>query len=420
MQLTEDDLYRSSTQFRKWSFTAQQLHAQRQKTNLSATERVKANVARVRAQRAQQAADSDSISSGVDNCSGASTPNVVTSAVEVNCLTAEEELKIVNDFCERAIALGTHNNFPSPVVPTCIQYMRRFYLYNSPMTYHVNIILRTIMYLATKVELCTVGHINVGPFAEGAGRNVTTESILAPEYVIMQGLRYNLDVRHPFRGVKAGNMEMLEILHGKYQGPSQGLKAAEVQAQMLQIPMKVNGPAMKMPANKVEERIHQAYSTATQTLRNVAVLTDAYFLYTPSQIWLAAHLLADEPLTLFYLNLKVPPSHPTYPKLLTTLRNCATLISSHRLYVYNTLPQAEKDAREAIHQAEVKKLVQKLKNCRDPDKVDLVKLNQAQKRDAVEGGALEESKAKRRKVARETYENEADAFWGPELANKAE
>ncbi|USP75736.1 hypothetical protein yc1106_03010 [Curvularia clavata] len=418
MKLTEDDLYRSSTQYRNWSFTRAQLAEQRLRINLQATERVKANLARVRAQRAQDA-DNDGATPSADkeNASGSNTPNPgMQTVTEVNCLTAEEELKIVDEFCERAIALGNHYSFPLNVVATCIQFMRRFYLYNSPMTYHVNTILRTIMFMATKIELF---NIHVSQYAEGAGRNVTAEDVLAPEYIIMQGLRYNLDVRHPFRALKAGHMEMLEMVHGKYQGPIQDMAPKDVQAKILSLPAKTGGTAIKMPEKKVEERIHAAYGTATTTLRTIAVLTDAYFLYTPSQIWLSAHLLADEPLTLFYISTKLPQSHPHYAKLISTLRSCASLISSHRLYVNNTLPAAERDAREAKHKAEVKALVQKLKNCRDPDKVDLVKLNQAQKRDAVQGDALEESKAKRRKLAREGYEKESDAFWGPELV-KAE
>ncbi|KAI4918506.1 hypothetical protein J4E90_002891 [Alternaria incomplexa] len=424
MQLTEDDLYRSSTQFRNWSFTASQLAAQRLKINVQATERVKANVARLRAQRGNDAVDNMGLESGMDKengsgTSGANTPDArMQTVTEINCLTAEEELKIVNEFCERAIALGNHYSFPLNVVATCIQFLRRFYLYNSPMTYHVNNILRTIMFLATKVELFP---IHVSSYAEGAGRAVTSEDVLAPEYIIVQSLRYNLDVRHPFRAIKAGHMEMLDMARGKYQGPAGELGGAkEVQAKMCAVPVKVGAQAMKMPEKKVEERVNAAYGAATNTLRTVAVLTDAYFLYTPSQIWLAAHLLADEPLTLFYLSLKVPTSSPIHAKLLTTLRNCASLISSHRLYVNASLPAAEREAREAKHKAEIKTLVQKLKNCRDPDKVDLVKLNQAQKRDAVQGDALEESKAKRRKLAREGYEKESDAFWGPELGKKAE
>lgn len=128
MKLTEDDLYRSSTQYRNWSFTRAQLAEQRLRINVQATERVKANLARVRAQRAQDAVDNDGAASGVDKengsgTSGANTPNSgMQTATEVNCLTAEEELKIVDEFCERAIALGNHYSFPLNVVVCSIYY----------------------------------------------------------------------------------------------------------------------------------------------------------------------------------------------------------------------------------------------------------------------------------------------------------
>lgn len=117
MKLSEDDLYRTSTQFRNWSFTASQLRTQRIKINQQATERVKANVARIRAQRAQDATENESLSSGVENGSGSNTPSTgMQTATEVNCLTADEEMKIVDEFCERAVALGSHYSFPLYVV----------------------------------------------------------------------------------------------------------------------------------------------------------------------------------------------------------------------------------------------------------------------------------------------------------------
>jgi cyclin H len=116
MKLSEDDLYRTSTQFSHWSFTTKQIAAQRLKTNIQAAERVKANVARQRAQRLQQA-ESDSLSSGVENGSGANTPLLDRSGdvKEVDCLTAGEELMIVDEFCERALQLGAHCQFPIEV-----------------------------------------------------------------------------------------------------------------------------------------------------------------------------------------------------------------------------------------------------------------------------------------------------------------
>lgn len=283
------------------------------------------------------------------------------------------------------------------------------------MTYHGQNISRTAMFLASKTE-------NAMQSVENFSTNfkkVTAEQILAPEYLIVQALRFNFEVKHPFRGLKGGHLELMEMARGSYEGPNcidEGMTSADLQARMLQIPGK---SATKATMQDLEKRITEAYGFASHILKNAALLTDAYFLYTPSQIWLAAHLLAAEPLTLFYLSVKLPSSSPMYTKLLATLRACATLLSSHSSFQATTLSKTDIEACDAKHKAEVKRVIEKLKSCRDPDKVDLVKLNQAQKRDAVAEGGLEESKAKRRKLDRETYEKASDDFWGPELKKEA-
>lgn len=294
---------------------------------------------------------------------------------------------------------------------TCIQFLRRFYLYQSPMTYHGQNISRTAMFLASKTENAMQ---SVETFSTNF-KKVTAEQILAPEYLIVQALRFNFEVKHPFRGLKGGHLELMEIARGSYEGPNcidEGMTSADLQLRMLQLPSK---STTKATMQDLEKRITEAYGFASHILKNAALLTDAYFLYTPSQIWLSAHLLASESLTLFYLSVKLPSSSPIYAKLLATLRACAALLSSHSSFQATTLSKADIEARDAKHKAEVKRVIEKLKSCRDPDKVDLVKLNQAQKRDAVAEGGLEENKAKRRKLDRETYEKASDDFWGPEL-----
>ena len=100
MKLTEDDIYRMSTQYKHWSFTPEQLAAQRLKTNIQASERVKANVARLRAERARQsenASASESERNGAGGESGSNTP--IPGDKEVNCLTVAEEMKLVDVFC---------------------------------------------------------------------------------------------------------------------------------------------------------------------------------------------------------------------------------------------------------------------------------------------------------------------------------
>ncbi|KAF2181651.1 cyclin-like protein [Zopfia rhizophila CBS 207.26] len=416
MKLTEDDLYRSSTQFKHWSFTPEQLASQRLKTNITASERVKAAVKRQRAQRLRQqdtasTSESERNGSGIEN--GGNTP--IPMDKEVNCLTVAEEQKLVNTFCERAIDLGTFFKFPTEVIATGVQYLRRFYLYNSPMTYEPQTISRSAMFIANKTE---GHHLTLEKYAAGLTKT-STEQVLAPEYLIVQALRFHFDVRHPFRGLKGGHLEMVEMAKGNAAIlPTLGKSAKELQAEMQKLPRKAGGPPTNTTIKDLEKRVTEAYGHASHILKTAAILTDSYFLYTPSQTWLSAHLLADEPLTHFYISSKFPPpatSNPTYTKLLSKLRECAALLSSHRSFTSSSTSKEEKEAREKKEQAEVQQLIKKLRHCRDPDKMDLVKLNKAQKRDAAEGGQLEESKAKRRKLEREGYQKEADEFWGPEL-----
>ena len=418
MKLNEDDLYRTSTQFRQWSFTAKQLAAQRAKTNLQATERVKLNVARQRALRAQTAElDSTSGNSGIDG-SGANTPNAVTSDKDVDCFTVAEELTFLEEFCERTMALGHHCKFSDNAVATAVQFLRRFYLYNSPMTYHAQNISRTAMFLAGKSESehQSLDHFSTSISSEKT--KVTPEQILAPEYLIVQALRFNFDVKHPFRALKGGMLDLMSMANGKYEGPNHSTHktAADLSTAMYRLPRQTGGPAAKATSSQLIERIMKdSYAKASQTLKKTAALTDVYFLYTPSQIWLAAYLLADEPLVLFYLSVKLPSASPIYDKVIAALRECASIMSAHRSYRKLQLPADEQAKMDTEHKAEVKRLIKKLKLCQDPDKVDLVKLNQAQKRDAAQGTDLDEHKAKRRKMDRENFQKDSDAFWGPEL-----
>jgi len=123
MKLSEDDLYRSSSQYKHWSFTPSQLTQLRQKTNAQATDRVKANVARHRAQRAKaaiidSASESDRANTpGIENGNGAGTGANTPVHVdrEVDCLTVAEEMKLVDRFCETAMDLGKFMEAPSDV-----------------------------------------------------------------------------------------------------------------------------------------------------------------------------------------------------------------------------------------------------------------------------------------------------------------
>jgi cyclin H len=437
MKFTEDDIYRRSSQYKNWSFTPSQLAATRLQTNIQATEHIKATIARQRAARALKAdpegtSESERAGSGVENGntkasgeggeSGSGTPLRVDK--EVDCLTAAEEKKLVDTFCEKALELGTFLKFPIEVTATGIQFLRRFYLLNSPMTYFPQTISRSAMFIAAK---CEDHRITAERYASSLPKT-TPESVLAPEYLITQALRFNFDVKHPFRGLKGGHLEMMEMARGNAPLPPKSSSEAQTRSSevieqgMRRLPRKPNGPAANLSIPDLEKRVTEAYTHASHILKTSALLTDAYLLYTPAHIWLAAHFLADEPLTTFYLSTKVPSGSPVHAKILKTIKSCADLLSSHHTFSSPSATQSKADKEE------ISRLMKKLRNCRDPDRIDLIKLQEGKKRDALataeegENGEvkLEESKAKRRKTAREGYEKEADDFWGPALPVRKE
>lgn len=111
MHLTEDEVYRTSTQYRLWSFTPERLRSLRNSTNVNAAERVKANIKRF---RAQKSADDAAQQNG-----GASTGS---DGLDIDPLTPDEELKLVTKICKTCVEFAdfakknTKFNFPTNVI----------------------------------------------------------------------------------------------------------------------------------------------------------------------------------------------------------------------------------------------------------------------------------------------------------------
>jgi len=152
--------------------------------------------------------------------------------------------------------------------------------------------------------------------------------------------------------------------------------------------------------SSVRERVQLAYSAARGMLDSPALLTDAYFLFTPSQIVFASLQLADPPLADWYMATKIPRSSPIKPKVLATLRACAEVLAS-----FSQGDVLSKDERAALEA--------KLDRCRDPSTVDMVKAHLAKQRGEGEGG--DEEKAERKRLQREASARaNADPF-GPSI-----
>lgn len=107
--MIEDEIYRSSTQYRYWSYTSEALASLRQSTNHLASERVRAALGRIRDAKNAQNAQQPHHKSGEDG-DGGQDP-----AKDVETLTVEEELKVVHWGCSKIIETGKVMTPPIPL-----------------------------------------------------------------------------------------------------------------------------------------------------------------------------------------------------------------------------------------------------------------------------------------------------------------
>lgn len=276
------------------------------------------------------------------------------------------------------------------------------------------------LFLATKTDNY---YMSLRQFAEGIPGETSPDEVIAPEFLLMQGLRFTFDVRHPFRGLEGGVMELSAIAQGQGQ-PAPHLPhqtSQDLQRGLLSI------APPPTPSSSISDRIARAHGTTREMLKSAAQMTDAYFLYTPSQIWLSAFLLADRPLAEFYLDTKlggpIDPAvtndqstlqNPLYDlraKLLRVLNDCAALLQS-----YTSLSSDPEQMKN------LKRIAKKLYHCQNPEKANL-----AQKREAAQtsasvadsGPVTSESEserlAKKRKLEQDAKQRGAPDMFGPEL-----
>ena len=126
--MIEDDIYRSSTQYKLWSFTPQRLAELRQETNDLASEKVKAAFRRARGVRY---GNGDTDGGGRDGDGG---------EAQIETLTVDEELKIVEWGCGKIIEMGEamRPKVPGGVVVCSFMLMSFPYVQISPLLWFYN------------------------------------------------------------------------------------------------------------------------------------------------------------------------------------------------------------------------------------------------------------------------------------------
>jgi len=373
--MIEDDIYRTSSQYRLWSYTRSQLSSIHSTTNQLASERVRSAVRRV------HAAKSEPVSKATHNGHGDAMAMDMDPATDpdIQTLTPAEELKIVQWGCSKIVEMAEAMTprLPSLVAATAIQYLRRFYLTNSPMTYHPKTIMMCALFLATKAEHHYVPLSRFVVDLDG----ISEDDVKAPEFLVMQGLRFTLGVWHPMRGLEGAVLEMGEwSREGWVVGQAEGVGM---------------------------DRVGRAADGAKKFLVREAQMTDAYFLYTPSQIWVSALMCADEALGRGFVDRKLqdlgdgaPEMDAMKKRLWAVLRDCVELLKSYK--------SPEEDGAE---RKEMRRIGKKLTVCQNPEKVDIVAVARAKAAEKREGTEEKrEEKSKKRKVEEQSKGRDEDVF----------
>lgn len=169
------------------------------------------------------------------------------------------------------------------------------------------------------------------------------------------------------------------------------------------IPALPGGELIDGNLQDMERRVKITHGKAREYLKTSAALTDVYFHYTPSQIMMAALMIADQELVEWYLWVKFPTADgQMLAKVLGAVEKCADMLKT-------VAPNSEPSAAE---KKELSALAKKLKKCRNPEKMDLVALQKAKR----EGDGEDEEKiVKKRKLERELSAKESDDMFGPAL-----
>ncbi|KAL1895668.1 hypothetical protein Sste5346_005139 [Sporothrix stenoceras] len=371
---SEDAVYRDSSQFRLWSFSPPQLETLREQTNQLAHDSIEER-------RRETSSNGDDDNKGTPSSSG------------VVYLTPTEEKMLLDFYTVELLRAAKFTEQPTDVQATAAVFFRRFYVTHSIMTYPPAQLFKTALFFGAKSE----GYYHkLDGFAEKFP-NTTAADILAGEFLLCQGIRFAFEVKHPFRALEGAIMELRRLVD-------------------------VDAAAGKDDID--DSRVSDAHRRAREILKFSPLVTDAYFHYSPSQIMFAALWLADRPLVERLLlgetfhrpaNMGAAAADVPTPilpgggnaskkkkneaaewervngseikdRVLDTIKKCSELLATEppeRFTEYWGQPESNNI---------IKPLLKKLKLCRDPDRFNLVALQQAKKEGAVKSYAKTSTK----------------------------
>lgn len=233
--VSDDDLYRHSSQFRIWSLTPEELEKKRRTIYDAACSTVPKKIATEK--------------------------NLPESSVEV--LSFEDEQQLVQYYSAKLLMLGDVLQLSTQVKATALSYFRKFYIVHSTMEYHPKDIFLTCIFLAAKVENSLISIDRLSSMLKK-----TQAAILDCEFLVLQSLSFTLFVHNGYRPMRGFLLDLQAVV------PT------------------------------IEHSTIESLHNSTKDAIVKSFFSDVQFHYSPPQIALAALMMANEELTMQYLQSK--------------------------------------------------------------------------------------------------------------------
>lgn len=323
---TGDDLYRRSTQYRVWSFTAEGLMAAREAVHARQTELAKQRMAEAKTAIAE-AHEAPTTTADALNATEADPP------------TLEEEQRFLAYYGKSLLTTGDFFRMPTQVKATAALFFKKFFLVHSIMEFNPKLVLYTCLFLAAKLENY---FMSIALFASKLPKTEPSD-VLDLEFTVLQLLRFTLYVHHPFRPLYGFFLDMQAVL--LYPSPT-----------MYDVNVDTLGAL---------------YDRAKVWLVEHALLSDVEFMYTPPQIALAALYDLDVRITDRYLKKKfgkvaaaapaaepapaaaesepTPTGETEYDQLVRVVRRCVRRAKEARIPTKEESTEIDKKRFFALH-----------------------------------------------------------------------
>lgn len=318
--ISSDDLYRRSSQYEFWSFTAESLQELRQKTNQHGRDK------------------SEQLFNHALESSKQKSPEVFEKYPLELCaeslldyVSCEEETKYLNFYSQNVIKISNFFKMPTQVKASAISFFKKFYLMNSVMEYHPKNVLYTCIFLAAKSENY---FISIESFVKVL-KNTTPKDILDLEFNVLQSLKFTLLVHHPFRP-----------LYGFF---------LDYQAVLLH-------PSPLMYDVTVDT-LGSLYDKAKKWLNDHALLSDIMFLFSPPQVALAAMYDIDKRITDKYLKRKF--LHDNHEKMDTIKEEVKVKVEKVKLEEDDSLQDEKPEPKSeyTIQREQYETMVRTIRKC---------------------------------------------------------